>query len=329
MAHKQMSFSEIEHSGERRTTRRAEFLSVMDEIIPWDEWVAYIRPHYYKGKGPGRPARDLETMLRMYLMQVWFTLSDVGIEEACIDIWPMRRFLGIDPVSGQVPDATTLANFRHIIEKDRLDEVLFAALTEALSEAGVMWKGGTIADATFIESTSSTKNKSRKRDPEMHQAKKGKNWHHGMKAHVGVDAGTGLAHTVTATAANVSDIAEAHRLLRKDDHTAILDAGYVGIEKREEICGDEHLRAIEFQVMPRQSTVKTDTDKAIASRRASVRAKVEHVFHIIKDIFGLRKTPYRGIEKNHVRITMAVMSANLYMLIMANRRIDGSPIKAT
>jgi IS5 family transposase len=196
-----------------------------------------------------------------------------------------------------VPDATILANFRHIIETDRLDETLFGALSETLTQAGVMWKGGTIADATFIESTASTKNAQGKRDPEMHQAKKGKNWHHGMKAHVGVDAGSGLAHTVTATAANVSDIAETHRLIRKDDHTAFLDAGYIGIEKRDEIISDAHLRTVDFQVMPRQSTVKTDVDWAIVARRASVRAKVEHVFHIIKDLFGLRKTPYRTIEK--------------------------------
>jgi IS5 family transposase len=265
----------------------------------------------------------------MYLLQVWFSLSDVGVEEACIDIWPMRHFLGIESTAGVVPDATTLANFRHIIEKNRLDEVLFAALSKALTGGGVMWKGGTIADATFIESTSSTKNATGARDPEMHQAKKGKNWHHGMKAHVGVDAGTGLAHTVTATAANVSDIAQAHRLFRKDDHTGFLDAGYIGIEKREDILKDEHLKTMDFQVMPRQSTVKTDTDKAIVARRASVRAKVEHIFHIIKDLFGLRKTPYRGIEKNHVRIVMAVTSANLYMLAMANRGIDGLPITAT
>jgi IS5 family transposase len=241
----------------------------------------------------------------------------------------MRRFLGIDPTSGQVPDATTLANFRHIVESNRLDAVLFSALTAALTAAGVMWTGGTIADATFIESTSSTKSAAGKRDPEMHQARKGKNWHHGMKAHVGVDAGTGLAHTLTTTAANVSDLAEAHKLVRADDHTAFLDAGSIGIGKRDEVVFDDHLREMEWQVMPRQSTVKAVEDKAIASRLASMRAKVEHVFHIVKDLFGLRKTPYRGIAKNHVRITMSVLSANLYMLAMSNRRIDGSPLRAT
>jgi IS5 family transposase len=329
MAGSQMSFSELEHQGARRKTRRAEFLSNMDEIIPWDEWVGYIRPYYYGRGGRGRPARDLEVMLRMYLMQVWFTLSDVGVEEACVDIVPMRSFLGIEAAAGQVPDATTLAKFRHVIEKNKLDEVLFGALTRTLTDAGVMWKGGTIVDATFIESTVSTKNAKGERDPEMHQSKKGKNWHHGMKAHVGVDAGTGLPHTLTGTAANVPDIAEAHKLIRKDDKVAFGDAGYQGVEKREEVTGDEHLKEVEFIICKRKSTVRADADKAIESRKSSMRSKVEHVFHIIKDIFGLRKTPYRGIAKNLTRVTMAVMSASLYMLTMANRRIDGTPLRAT
>ena len=329
MAYGQTSFSDIEHRSSRRITGRQEFLSIMDEIICWDEWVEVIKPHYYEKGRRGRPARDLETMLRMYLMQVWFSLSDVGIEEACIDIWPMRSFLKLDSTDTQVPDATTLANFRHVIEKNKIDVALFDGLTRMLSEGGVMYKGGTIVDATFIESTASTKNATGKRDPEMHQAKKGKNWHHGMKLHVGVDAGTGFVHTITTTAANVSDIDEAHKLIRKDDEVAYGDAGYVGIEKRDEITGDEHMRNVEFRINKRRNTVVDDVDKAIENRKSSVRSKVEHVFHIIKDIFGFEKTPYRGLAKNTTRLTMSVLSANLYMLMMANRRIDGSPIKET
>jgi IS5 family transposase len=329
MALKQLSFSDIEHLGARRTTRRSEFLTAMDEIIAWDEWVSHIKPFYYQKGRCGRPARELEVMLRMYLMQVWFSLSDVGCEEACIDSYAMRAFLKLDAYDKEIPDATTLANFRHIIEKNKLDEVLFDTLTKGLAKAGVMYKGGTIIDATFIESTTSTKNAKGKRDPEMHQAKKGKTWHHGMKLHIGVDAGSGLSHTITATSANVSDIDEAYKLIRKDDDVVYADAGYVGVHKRKEIVESEHLKDIEYRINKRKNSVKSDFDKAIEKRKSSVRSKVEHPFHIIKNIFGLKKTPYRGIAKNLTRLTMAVLSANLYMLIGANRRLDGSPLWET
>ena len=328
MAAKQTSFSEIEHDGARRTTRRSEFLSIMDEIIPWDEWTSLIRPFYHNNK-EGRPSRDLEVMLRMYLMQVWFSLSDVGCEEACMDIWPMRRFLGVDPISEQVPDATTLANFRHIVEAHNLDKILMDAITTNLAKAGVMYKGGSIVDATFIESTASTKNATGKRDPEMHRAKKGKNRHHGMKLHAGVDAGTGLVHTIRTTAANVSDTDEAYKLVRSDDEVVYGDSGYVGIEKRKEILRDEHLKNVEFRINKRKKSVKDDVSTAIEKRKSSVRSKVAHVFHIIKGIFGYRKTACRGLAKNTTRLIMHTLSANLYMPMMANRRLDQTPIRIT
>lgn len=328
MAKGQASFSDIEHEGARKRTRRQEFLEIMDEIICWDEWVAYVRPLYYQAKGPGRPARELEVMLRMYLMQVWFSLSDVGCEDACTDSYAMRSFLGIG-AHEQVPDATTLANFRHIIEKKKADEVLLNAMIKALQDNGVMYKGGTIVDATFIESTTSTKNATGERDPEMHQGKKGKNWHHGMKMHIGVDAGTGLIHAVSTTPANISDIAEAPKLIREDDEVLFGDSGYIGIEKREEVLADEHLSAMEFRINKRKGTVKDEVDRSIEYRKSSVRSKVEHPFHIIKDIFGMRKTPYKGLSKNTTRLTMCALSANLYMLMMANRRLDGTPIYTT
>ena len=328
MAAKQTTFSEIEYLSARRKTKRQEFLDIMDEIIPWDEWTSLIRPYYHSNK-EGRPSRDLEMMLRMYLMQVWFSLSDVGTEEACIDSFAMRKFLGTDVASNQVPDATTLANFRHIVEAHNIDKILMNAITTNLAKAGVMYKGGSIVDATFIESTSSTKNATGKRDPEMHQAKKGKNWHHGMKMHAGVDAGTGLVHTITTTAANVSDIAEAHKLIREDDEFVYGDAGYIGIDKRPEVTGDEHLKEVEFRINKKRSTIKDDVTKEIEKRKSSTRSKVEHVFHIIKDIFGYRKTAYRGLAKNTTRLTMCALLTNVYMLMMANRRLDGTPIRVT
>ena len=329
MATSQPSFSDIEHDSSRRSTRRSEFLHAMDEIIVWDEWVGLIKPFYYERGGRGRPARELETMLRMYLLQVWYSLSDVACEEACIDIWPMHRFLRLRDADGQVPDATTLANFRHMMEENKIDELLFSSLRACLEKGGVMYKGGSIMDATFIESSASTKNAQGKRDEEMHQAKKGRNWHHGMKLHIGVDAGTGLIHSVSGTAANVHDLDEAINLIRDDDHTVYADSGYTGIEKRPEIQGDEHLKGIDYRTNIRKGSVKTDFDRQIERRKSSVRSKVEHPFHTIKDIFGLKKTPYRGIHKNLVRLRMAALSANLYMLAGANRRIDGTPLFST
>jgi IS5 family transposase len=297
----------------------------MDEIIVWDEWTEMIRPHYYVDGGRGRPARELEVMLRMYLLQVWFTLSDVGCEEACIDSYAMHSFLKLGP-NEQVPDATTLANFRHMMEKDSLGELLFASLTKLLQDGGVMYRGGTIVDATFIESTYSTKNASGKRDPEMHQARKGKTWHHGMKLHIGVDAGTGLPHTLTTTPANIHDLDEVHKLIRGDDVVLYGDAGYRGITGRDEIKNDEHLSGIDYRINEMKSKIKSDDDKATENRKSSTRCKVEHVFHVIKDLFGLRKTPYRGLAKNTERLIWAVMSASLYLLAQANRRTDGSAL---
>jgi IS5 family transposase len=325
MAPPRPSFSDIEHEGARRKTRRSELLDIMEEIIVWDEWTEMMRPHYYSDGGRGRPAREPETMLRMYLLQVWFTLSDVGCEEACIDSHAMHAFLKLGP-NEQVPDATTLANFRHMMEKDRLGGLLFTSLARLLQDGGVMYGGGTIVDATFIESAASTKNASGRRDPEMHQAKKGRTWHHGMKLHIGVDAGTGLPHTLTTTSANIHDLDEAHRLIREDDEVVYGDAGYRGIKNRAEARGDEHLMSVDYRINEMRSKVKSDDDRAMENRKSSTRCRVEHVFHVIKDLFGLRKTPYRGLAKNTERLTWAVMPAGLYLLAMSNRRTDGSAL---
>ncbi|MDR1015551.1 MAG: IS5 family transposase [Coriobacteriales bacterium] len=258
-------------------------------------------------------------------MQVWFTLSDVGCEEACMDSYAMHAFLKLG-ANEQVPDATTLANFRHMMEADRIGELLFSSLTRLLQDGGVMYKGGTIAGATFIESTCSTKNRSGKRDPEMHRARKGRTWHHGMKLHIGVDAGTGLPHTLTTTSANVHDLDEAHRLIRDDDEVVYGDAGYRGIRNRAEVKDDEHLRSIDYRINEMKSKVRNDGDKATENRKSSTRCKVEHVFHVVKDLFGLRKTPCRGLAKNTERLVWAVMSAGIYLLAQSNRRTGGSAL---
>ena len=226
----QPSFTDIEYGNRRRVSRRERFLEAMDSTIPWASWVAVIEPHYY-GDRPGkrgRKAKPVETMLRMYLLQVWFSLSDEGVEDAVYDSYAMRRFMGLDFAVEQVPDATTLLHFRHLLEEHQLGEKLLAAQNEVFAEQGWIMRGGSIIDATIIAAPSSTKNATGTRDPQMHQTKKGNQWYFGMKAHIGVDAGSGYVHTVTVTAANVHDLDEAVNLVRADDEVVYADAGYQG-----------------------------------------------------------------------------------------------------
>lgn len=289
----------------------------MDATIPWGVWLGLIEPHYYSDRPGkrGRKAKAAETMLRMYLLQVWFSLSDEGVEEAIYDSYAMRRFLGLDFVVEQVPDATTLLAFRHLLEKHKLGEKLLEAQDEIFDEQGWIMRGGSIVDATIIAAPSSTKNASGQRDPQMHQTKKGNQWYFGMKAHIGVDAGTGYVHSVTCTAANVHDLDEAVNLVRHDDEVVYCDAGYQGAEKRPDIAGDEHLSTVAWRVAARKGTLKMMPahDRAMESRKASVRAKVEHPFLIVKRDFGFTKTRYRGIGKNLNHLHMLFASANWLM----------------
>ena len=318
----QLSLSDMEYSQRKRVTRREEFLDIMDEIIPWEEWVSLIVPHYPTGKR-GRPPVGMESMLRMYLLQCSFNLSDEGVEDAIYDSYAMRKFMGINFLERDVPDATTLLKFRHLLERHGLGKLFFDAINRCLERAGRMMRGGSIVDATLISAPSSTKNANKARDPEMHQTRKGNQWHFGMKCHIGVDAGSGFVHTVDATAANVHDITVAAKLLREDDEVVYGDSAYLGIEKREEICENPHFSAIEFRInrrpgsLPRVSDNAVDWERRIESRKSSVRCKGEHPFRMIKNIFGFRKTPYRGIAKNLHRLHILFASANLYMLARA------------
>jgi IS5 family transposase len=313
----QPSFTDVEYGNRRRVSRREQFLDTMDATIPWGTWVGLIEPHYYSA-GPGRKgrkAKPIETMLRMYLLQVWFCLSDEGVEEAVYDSYAMRRFMGLDFAVEQVPDATTLLHFRHLLERHTLGEKLFAAQSEIFESQGWIMRGGSIVDATIIAAPSSTKNATGTRDPQMHQTKKGNQWYFGMKAHIGVDAGTGYVHSVTATAANVHDLDEAVNLVRADDEVVYADAGYQGAPKRPEIAGDEHLSKIQWRVAARKGALQamTEDDRALESRKASVRAKVEHPFLVVKRDFGFTKTRYRGIAKNLNHLHMLFASANWLM----------------
>ena len=310
----QPSFTDAEYEMRRRVTRRETFLTMMDEVIPWTEWTGLIEPHYYPGER-GRKPRAIETMLRMYLLQVWFSLSDEGVEEAICDSHAMRRFMRLDFSVEQTPDATTLLHFRHLLEEHQLGKALFEAQNRLFEANGWVMRGGSVVDATIIAAPSSTKNREGKRDPEMHQTRKGKQWHFGMKAHIGADAGSGYVHTVTATAANVHDLDQAGALVRDDDRFVYADAGYQGIEKRAGVRDDPHLSTVQFRVAPRKGILKQMTahDRAIESRKAAVRAVVEHPFLILKRDFGFRKTYYRGIAKNLNRLHVAFASANLLM----------------
>lgn len=288
---KQQTFSDIEYSNRRKKTRREEFLESMDEMIPWEHWVDIIRPYYPSGKR-GRPPKNIEAMLRMYLMQNWFNLSDAGIEDAIYDSYAMRSFMHLDFFTEQVPDATTLLHFRHLVKENKIGEKIFADVKSRLEKAGLMMHGGTIADATIIAAPSSTKNREGKCDLEIHQTKKGNQWYHRMKVHSGVDAGSGYVHTITGTAANVHDIEETSKLIREDDEVVYGDSGYRGADRRKEICDDEQLSKVEFCTNRRPSSIKVpdsykgiNWDKQIENRKSSTRCKVEHPFLIVKKQF--------------------------------------------
>ena len=324
---KQQTFSDLEYSGRKRKTKREEFLNIMEEIIPWDEWVELIKPYYYTGKR-GRPPRGIELMLRMYLVQAWFNLSDEGVEDAIYDSYALRKFVGIDFFEEQVPDATTLLKFRHLLERSNLAKAMFESIKRLMDETGHIMHGGTIIDATIISAPTSTKNEAKARDPEMKQAKKGNEWKFGMKAHVGVDAGTGMVVSVEATSANVHDITVASKLIRQDDTVVYGDSGYIGIEKREEIHSDEHLASIDYRINRRPGKLHRMKDNGgqnwerhIENRKSSVRSKVEHPFRFVKVQCGFRKTVYRGIKKNLNRLFVLFSSSNLYSLAKAGRKL--------
>lgn len=230
----QGSFADLEYAAKKKVTRRDRFLAEIEAVTPWAALLEQIEPHYPKGGGRGRPPRGLERMLRMYIAQQCFGLSDEGVEDALYDSQAIRNFVGIDLSREMAPDATTLLRFRRLLETHGLTERVFSAINTHLAERGLLLREGTVVDATIIAAPSSTKNQKGERDPQMHQTKKGNQWHFGMKAHIGVDAVSGLVHTVVTTAANVNDVTQAHRLLHGKERYALGDAGYQGVEHREE-----------------------------------------------------------------------------------------------
>jgi transposase, IS5 family len=319
---KQRTFSQAEYSRKKRQTRRDRFLGEIERITPWQALKDEIDPHYPKPVGPGRPPRGLETMLRMYIAQQCFGLSDEGIEDAIYDSIAIRNFVGIDLNVEQAPDATTLLKFRRLLEDKQLTKRVFATINNLLNMQGLILREGTVVDATIISAPSSTKNEDKERDPEMHQAKKGNDWHFGMKAHIGVDAHSGAVHTVETTPANTADINKGHSLLHGEEKLVFADAGYQGIEKRtSEITNPNAIWHVAMRPGKGKALGKTGGDKitrVLERLKSSVRACVEHPFHYIKNVFGLKKVRYKGLAKNTAQLYTLFALANL--LITKKRR---------
>ena len=298
----QTSFTHAEFAAKKKTTRREKFLARMEEVIPWQQLLAVLEPHYPKGQR-GRPPVGLERMLRVYFLQQWYGLADEALEDALYDSQALQQFARIDLSAEGVPDATTLLNFRHLLETHDLCQGLFRAINADLTARGLLLREGTLVDATLIAAPPSTKNKEKKRDPEMHQTKKGNQWYFGMKAHIGADRDSKLVHTIVVTAAHVADITKTAELLHGQEKQVHADAGYTGVEKRAEIVALE--RKIDWQIAGKRGTIKSMAEgaekkaiKAVEKAKASVRAFVEHPFHIVKNLFRHRKVRCRGLAKN-------------------------------
>jgi IS5 family transposase len=313
----QMSFGDAEYAGKRKQTRREVFLAEMEQVVPWKSLLSLIEP-LYPVAGRGRHPYPLETMLRIHLMQNWFSLSDPAMEETLYENTPVRAFAHLT-LTGPIPDETTILNFRHLLEENELAPEILGRVNAYLARKGLLLKRGSIVDATIIEAPSSTKNADGERDPEMHQTKKGNQWHFGMKAHIGVDADSGLVHTVTTTPANEADVEQVDELLHGKEQVVHADAGYTGAQTR------VSRKALRWEIAAKRGRIQAMKDgrkkralERIEKRKASIRAKVEHPFRVIKCQFGLMKVRFRGLAKNTAHLITLFALSNLWM---ARRRL--------
>ena len=302
-----------------KRTRKRVFLDEMDQVIPWSDLLALIAPHAPAGK-TGRPPFALQTMLRIHLLQQFFGHSDPAMEEALHDIPLYREFAHLDAGLTRLPDESTILRCRHLLEQHQLAPQILASVNARLMARGLLLKSGTVVDATLIAAPSSTKNKDGQRDPEMHQTKKGNQWHFGMKAHIGVDADSGLVHTVATTAANAHDITQAHALLHGEEDVVFADSGYRGVEKRDEVQELHPDSCWHIAMMPgkRKALDKSKALDALIDQletiKARIRAKVEHPFRVIKCQFGHRKVRYKGLAKNTSQLLVMFALSNLWMV---------------
>jgi transposase, IS5 family len=297
-----------------KKTRKREFLEEMESVVPWAVIVQIVEPHYPKAK-TGRPPFGIETMLRIHYLQQWFGLSDPAMEEALHDVPLYREFAKLDGATARLPDETTILRFRHLLEKHNLAVDMLRVVNDLLQHRGLMLRSGTAVDATLISAPSSTKNADGERDPEMKQAKKGSNWYFGMKAHIGVDIASGLVHTVATTPANVNDLNMAVRLLHGEEEAAFADAGYQGVHKRPEAAGPTWHVAMRPGLRRKLNPfIEPDfVAERVEKMKASVRAKVEHPFRVLKRQFGFTKVRYRGVAKNTAQIVTLFAVGNLWL----------------
>ncbi|NIC40874.1 IS5 family transposase [Aquabacterium sp. A08] len=318
---KQMSLGSTGFERKTKRTRKREFLDEMSLVVPWSELVALVTPHApaRSAKG-GRPPFPVETMLRIHFLQHWFNLSDPAMEEALYDTPMFREFAGLDMGEDHLPDESTILRFRHLLEAHHLSVQILATVNATLTAKGLLLKQGTVVDATLIAAPSSTKNQDGERDPEMHQTKKGNQWHFGMKAHAGVDADSGLVHSVATTAANAHDVTQAHALLHGEETDVFADSGYRGVDKREEIQAQHPDVNWHIAMMPgkRKAMDKSTPMGAVLEKleqtKARIRAKVEHPFRVIKRQFGFVKVKYRGLAKNTANLVTLFALSNLWMV---------------
>lgn len=316
---KQMSMSFFTDELAEVKTHKKEFLEQMDQLIPWSEWVAMIKPHYYKGERGNKPY-DLELMLRIYVLQMVYNVADMAVAAEVIDSRAFSEFCSVTS-SNQVPNGDTIGRFRNILIQNHLQEKLFADVVSKLKAKGLMLMKGTIVDSTLIAAPSSTKNEKKERDPDAHQVKKGNQWHFGFKGHIGVDKDTGLVNKIETTPANVHDVTKVADLMEGTEEEFYGDSGYLGVEKREEaILTNEQGKEIKYIVCARPSSLKkrytgTEYEKAVAAEHAksSVRCKVEHVFAIVKGMFRFRRTRLRGLTKVNAQLNMLFALANLVL----------------
>ncbi|WP_372360289.1 IS5 family transposase [Xanthomonas axonopodis pv. poinsettiicola] len=311
----QLTFGDAEGLGKRKQTRREIFLAEMEQVVPWQQLLGLIVSHYPVSGRPGRQPYALATMLRIHLLQQWYALSDPAMEEALHEIPTLRRFAQLGGLD-DIPDETTILNFRRLLETHGLAARMLEAVNAHLARKGQSLRSGTIVDATLIAAPSSTKNAEHARDPEMHQTNKGNQWYFGMKAHIGVDEFSGLVHHVHCTAANVADVTVTHALLHGKEDSVFGDSGYTGADKRQELRDCEAA----FFIAAKPSTMQGIGNKRERAReqrwehfKASVRAKVEHPFRVIKRQFGYTKVRYRGLAKNTAQVLTLFALSNLWM----------------
>jgi IS5 family transposase len=311
-----MKQTSLELGNSSKRTRKREFLGEMERVVPWGDLVALITPYAPEGRR-GRPPFSVEAMLRIHFMQQWFTLSDPAMEEALHDVPLFREFAGLGGWDDRLPDESTILRFRRLLEEHKLAPQILQTINELLSHKGLLLRAGTVVDATLIAAPSSTKNATGERDPEMHQNKKGNQWYFGMKAHIGIDADSGLVHTVRGTSGNVSDVVEANSLLHGEEVDAFGDAGYQGVGKRPDAKADVRWH-IAMRPGKRAALDKTKPVDVLVNQlerlKAGIRAKVEHPFRVLKRQFGHVKVRYRGLKKNTAQLFTLFALSNLWMV---------------